>query len=375
VDPRDQDLRPTLETQIEYDLHRLHRRGLQSPKLFELHRLIDVAKALSDKPTDRERIEQVLAAAIDAYGASDSRRDVARTWFGLVKATRHMTSTQRHRAAFEVYGSGELDSFRTNIGPLHYPILAHRLYERYEEACAGRAQPVPYAIPSPPLTSQPEMSDLPAAEADQGTAKPAAGPNGIDRQRRRSHLALAAVVLAAGLVVVIRLVLPTLLTQDHSAYSTQLETAAYAKNVTKRSAYTAAGTTADPGNELGLEVYYHNLSAPNSGRDAVDVWLTVELDQRKRTTDHTVRVVVSARNAKAVGATTHVITARPTRLAFMPGTVTWKHDIGSNAHPRWILTHRSDYFVTSPTGGIIEHVMQPCNNFAATLAFRVAVMA
>jgi hypothetical protein len=68
-----------------------------------------------------------------------------------------------------------------------------------------------------------------------------------------------------------------------------------------------------------------------------------------------------------------VTTARPTRLVLVPNSVTWKHDIGSDSHPRWTTIHLPDWTVTSPIGTIIDPNEKPANNFGKTVVFQVAV--
>ncbi|HEY4810767.1 MAG TPA: hypothetical protein VIH71_06885 [Solirubrobacteraceae bacterium] len=153
----------------------------------------------------------------------------------------------------------------------------------------------------------------------------------------------------------------------------QLEATIYAGNITRHINYRHVGVVAEPGEQLALYAYYDNLESPDSGRDALDVRMKIGLNQQEATTTHTIHLAVSAQSAPEVKATTHIFTSTPTRLVLVPGSVTWKHDIGTNAHRHWITTRLSDFTVTSPIGTIIDPNEQPSNSFSATVLFQVAV--
>ncbi len=158
------------------------------------------------------------------------------------------------------------------------------------------------------------------------------------------------------------------------AHETQLEALLYAADITKHDhSYRAGGVVAEAGDQLALEAYFVNAASPG-GLSAINVRLSVGLDQTEETRDHVVQVAVKAANAPEVKWATHVLTAAPTRLVLVPGTVTWKHNIGINeTHPHWITTHLNDYVATDPLGTIIDHSEAPANKFSETVGFHVAV--
>lgn len=55
---------------VETNLRKLHTNGLRDPQLHDLKDLVEIARKLSDKPTDGACVEDALAQAIDAvWGA------------------------------------------------------------------------------------------------------------------------------------------------------------------------------------------------------------------------------------------------------------------------------------------------------------------
>lgn len=161
------------------------------------------------------------------------------------------------------------------------------------------------------------------------------------------------------------------------AANVQEEGAIYAKNVTQGTSYNHAGTTANAGDTVSFEVYYHDLESPTSGLNAINVRVKANL-QTSLGTVHNVNAVISGDNFATINdgrTNTSVTTNVATTMQFIPGTVTWRHDVGTNANPVWVTTPISDDIVTNPNGAIIEQVEQPCNNFAATVAFQAKVVA
>lgn len=149
------------------DLKALHRRGLRDPYLDDLKDLVEIARQLSSKPTDREMVEDALAQAIDAcWGGkredTPTMRDTMRLWFGLpafddlsAPDLRAAPSPRRHQEAWKYlearrlslgeYPREALVTFRTSRGGKRYETLARKLIEL---ANAAESQPTIVA-PSP----------------------------------------------------------------------------------------------------------------------------------------------------------------------------------------------------------------------------------
>jgi hypothetical protein len=158
-----------------------------------------------------------------------------------------------------------------------------------------------------------------------------------------------------------------------AASNVEEEAAIYAKNVTEGTAYSNAGTTAKDGEVVSFEIYYHDLESPDSGMNAINVNIEASLPSGY-TTDHTVSTVVKAENSNEIDDSTSVTTSDATELQFIPGSVTWKHDTGTNAAPNWVTQTIGDGLVTSPNGEIVDQNEQPSNNFAATVAFQAKIV-
>jgi hypothetical protein len=155
---------------------------------------------------------------------------------------------------------------------------------------------------------------------------------------------------------------------------TQLEAGIYVASVTRHEKhFRLVGALAEPGDQLALEAHFMNLANPG-GRDAFNVRLTIGLNQAQETRDHAIRVAVKARNAPEVRWATHVLTAQPTRLVLVPGTVTWKHNTATTeSHPHWVVSHLNDYVVTDSIGTVIDRDQRPANKFSETVVFQVLV--
>jgi hypothetical protein len=173
--------------QVEKNLRKLHRRGLRDPQLDDLNELVAIAHNLSSKPTEREKVIDALAQAIDACwgGAREegpSLRDVMRLWFGLPAVddstapdTRAMNSVERHIAAWKYWKGDEREeaeaTFRTSKGTKRYETLAKKLVEleadaaRSATALDALARQSAQAIPEPQQLAQPATTQQDSAPA------------------------------------------------------------------------------------------------------------------------------------------------------------------------------------------------------------------
>jgi hypothetical protein len=159
-----------------------------------------------------------------------------------------------------------------------------------------------------------------------------------------------------------------------AASNVEEEAAIYAKNVTEGTTYSNAGTTAKDGEVVGFEVYYHDLESPDSAMNAIDINIAASLPNGY-STNHTVSTVVKGENTNVINDSTSVTTSDSTELQFIPGSVTWRHDTGTNANPNWVTQTIGDGLVTSPNGEVVDQNEQPSNNFAGTVAFQAKVVA
>lgn len=166
----------------------------------------------------------------------------------------------------------------------------------------------------------------------------------------------------------------TLATGNVLAANIQEEAAIYAGNVTQGVGFTHAGVTAKDNDVVAFEVYYHDLESPDSGMDAINVRIKANLPSATVSGAHTVSATVQADNSNQVNDSTTVTTSDATQLQFIPGTVTWKHDVGTNASPQWVTQTISDSVVTGANGAVVDQNEQPSNNFAGTIVFEAKII-
>lgn len=158
--PQKRDDRNPFETQLDGDLRRLQQQDDPSNwNLQDLQTLLKVARALSNEPTDADRVEDILAVAIRDQYDDERQRGVARIWFGLDPSPRERsTSTARHHAAHEYsvryrdqHGLGQevaYDTYRTKyLGPVFFPGIAKALSERYSALEAEQTEASPSVAP------------------------------------------------------------------------------------------------------------------------------------------------------------------------------------------------------------------------------------
>ena len=165
----------------------------------------------------------------------------------------------------------------------------------------------------------------------------------------------------------------TLSTSSVLAATIQEEGIIYAGNVTEGVGFTHAGVTAKDNETVAFEIFYHDLESADSGLNAQNVNIKATLPTGA-TTVHTVDSTVHADNSNVVNDSTTVTTTDATTLQFIPGTVTWKHDTGTNANPNWVTQTISDSVVTGANGAVVDQNEQPSNNFAGTIVFQAKIV-
>jgi hypothetical protein len=157
------------------------------------------------------------------------------------------------------------------------------------------------------------------------------------------------------------------------AANVQEEGEIYAGNVSEGIGFTHSGVNAKDNETVAFEIFYHNLEAPDSGLDALNVNIKADLPTTA-TTVHTVSTTIQAENSNQINDSTTVTTPDATTLQFVPGSVTWKHDVGTNAAPQYVTQSIPDGIVTNPNGEIVDQNEQPCNNFAGTVVFEAKIV-
>jgi hypothetical protein len=153
----------------------------------------------------------------------------------------------------------------------------------------------------------------------------------------------------------------------------RLEGAIYTVNTRDGSQFDARGALVDPDDDVAFEAYYHNLEDPDSGRAADQVRLSFHTPA-KPSTSPVLGVTIKAANSNEVEDSTRLLATSPVSLTLVPGSVTWRHNVGTNSHPHWITDRLPDFTVNAPRGTVIDKVEQPSNNFSGTVRFEMQVV-
>jgi uncharacterized repeat protein (TIGR01451 family) len=130
-------------------------------------------------------------------------------------------------------------------------------------------------------------------------------------------------------------------------------------------------TTAKVDEVVKFEIWYHNTENPDSGKNATNLNVKINIPTTKTTT-HTATSTVGGSNTNSVTDTATVTTQIPTTLSYIPGTAVRRHNVGTNAAPNWVTEKISDSVVSS---GFTLPSMNPCNNFQESIYVQARVNA
>ncbi len=123
-----------------------------------------------------------------------------------------------------------------------------------------------------------------------------------------------------------------------------------------------------------FQIFYHNMEHEDSGNNANNLSVKVDLPNSAGKTQ-TVTATIKADNSNTVVDTAVVNqTLDRAYLEFIPGTVKWRHNSGTNDNQNWVTDSLPDSVVTGSGFTTIEDA-QPCDNFAATITFQARVKA
>ena len=175
--------------------------------------------------------------------------------------------------------------------------------------------------------------------------------------------------ITAGLLAIVLLMVPV----AASAMTTTIEGSLGVRNQTRGETRYEDSTSASFDEEIIFQVYYHNRELEDSGNIAEDLNINVDLPTSAGQTQN-VGVTIKGSNTNTVTDSVTVNLNRPdARLEFIPGSVKWKHNDGTNEDVNIVTENLSDDIVLNPNGAVIEDA-QPCFNFDATVTFRARVV-
>lgn len=129
--------------------------------------------------------------------------------------------------------------------------------------------------------------------------------------------------------------------------------------------------SAQSGDVINVQVWYHNPQPATSNEVAHDVNVRINIPGTSATT-HAITSRVEGSNTNISTDIANVTTSINTTLAYIPGTANRRYNAGSNDVPNWVNLRLPDSIVTS---GYTVTNLNPCWNFAETITIQARVMA
>ncbi len=121
--------KPPAKSALRKELRTFRNRRRDQP-VNDLRVLRELASALSDRPTDAERIEEIIERAIAAeYGKETQVYDAVRLWIGFHDDTRHLDGSARHVPAWQRLSTGALSTFKSHWASRQHEALTSRLLQ------------------------------------------------------------------------------------------------------------------------------------------------------------------------------------------------------------------------------------------------------
>jgi uncharacterized repeat protein (TIGR01451 family) len=152
------------------------------------------------------------------------------------------------------------------------------------------------------------------------------------------------------------------------AQQVQIEARLGVANFTQQEPQYRDATNAQPGDVVKFQVWYHNKEADNSGKIANNLSLDVDMPTQAGKTQ-TVKATVKGSNTNTVVDTAQVnLPSDEAFLEFIPGSVDWRHNTGTNQNPNWVTDNISDQAITGAQPFVLENA-KPCFNFEASVTF------
>ncbi len=121
-----------------------------------------------------------------------------------------------------------------------------------------------------------------------------------------------------------------------------------------------------------FQVYYHNMEEATSGKVAKNVTVKATIPNQPGRVQN-VNATIGGDNTNVISDNVTVnLNRSDASLNFIPGSVNWRHNKGTNDAPVWVTEKVSDALVTSGQGLNLGDE-QPCYNFEATVTFLARV--
>jgi uncharacterized repeat protein (TIGR01451 family) len=176
--------------------------------------------------------------------------------------------------------------------------------------------------------------------------------------------------LFAGFLLFLAAMLPI---TTSAASAVKIEGSMGVANVTNGDTKYAHSVNATYNQVVKLQVYYHNTELPDSGKNAQNLKVKINIPSAPGKTQ-TQTATISADNSNTVTDSTTVNLDRSDAyLQYIPGSALWRHNTGTNDAPKEVDTKVSDSIVTSGAGLTLEDE-KPCYNFSATVTVLARVI-
>lgn len=169
--------------------------------------------------------------------------------------------------------------------------------------------------------------------------------------------------IAAAAIIAVAAMLPI---ATSAADAVAIEGSVTASNVSAGSTNWAKSVNATYDQVVKVQVYYHNKEEPDSNKIAQN--LRVKLDMPTAAGKaQVVKGTIKADNSNTVNDQATINLDRDdASLQYIPGSATWRHNVGDNTNIKWQEDKIGDEIVTSGQGLVLENE-KPCFNFAATV--------
>lgn len=119
-----------------------------------------------------------------------------------------------------------------------------------------------------------------------------------------------------------------------------------------------------------FQVFYHNRELPTSGLVAQNFKIKINMPTQAGT-NQVVKVTMGGDNTNTITDTATVVLDRSdAHLEFIPGSVFWRHNVGTRTNINDVTTNIPDSVILN--GTVLENV-QPCHEFEATVTFTARV--
>lgn len=116
------------------------------------------------------------------------------------------------------------------------------------------------------------------------------------------------------------------------------------------------------------QVYYHNREASSSNKTAQNLNVKINLPTTAGKTQLATATIKAANSNTVTDSTTVNLDRADAYLQYVPGSVVWKHNIGTNGAANYVETKLSDAVVTSSQGATLENARPCCNSIATVTA-------